>query len=666
MTTTNADGDDHTAFESLSTDDMLRVNLFCDGFERRWRQGVPSIPSFLDEMDAHKSSSYFAVLCLELIAIDIQHRYRLGHECSISFYTSLFRSVDEHDIARIYNDVVVSKAKIDDCGPLQIDQQIGDYVVKERIGTGGMGAVYRAEHRLMGRQVAIKILSGRTSNDSNSQRRFLREVRALAKLSHPNIIAAFDARIEGDLLYLVTEWGQGENLAQRVARSGPLENRLALELVLQAARGLHYAHTQGIVHRDVKPSNLLLDQQGVLKVLDLGLARLMLDNEEASSEALTQSMHLLGTVAYMAPEQARSPLSSNQRSDIYSLGCTLFFLLTGKPPYSGATNVDVLFSHARDPVPNRIDTCKTANMETARLLQSMLAKEPSLRPEDMREVEQRLERIVSSSDSALDVKRFGGSQLSQWKPWRRRWSRRTEFVTVLILTAIAISISLGIPKLAGVWSSIPFHSTERNDLVGINLNGKTSFGQIINFDVPVPNSALIEASFTAGAGDGPANLVTWTGDRILGLFIDQNNCWGVSFADGNHSYVSVSDEKAIVGKQQLIAARCEASTVRLYIDGRQVPSIAREYRMVATKKAFCFGGLPPGLLPLDVGTRFLSGKLHRLRVSTGNLPSAAMKPSDLLNRPGSTLALLQFSDVSGQYAVDESERKWLVRLNDIP
>ena len=663
MKSTNThSGDDRTAFDLLLPEEMLWVNQCCDKFEKTWRNGEPSLSSFLGELDRDKDQPSYVALCLELIAIDIQHRLRLGLDCSQDFYTLHFKNLGEHEVTRVYHQVVGNSPRIDDSGPLRIDQQLGDYVVKALIGSGGMGAVYRAEHGLMGRQVAIKVLSGRTAQDSNSRRRFLREVRALAKLSHSNIISAFDARIDGELLYLVTEWVHGENLAQRVSRTGPFDCREALKLVLQAARGLHYAHAQGVIHRDVKPSNLLLDQHGIVKVLDLGLSRLLLDNDESTPEALTQSMHLLGTVAYMSPEQARSPLDSDQRSDIYSLGCTLFFLLTGKAPFSGETNVDVLFSHARDPIPNLRESCNSANSHTEKLVQLMLAKEPSDRPANMLEVAQEIERILAHDDFSFAPKRSRVSKQRAEHSSASNWSLRTVLTTISIVIAVVALSWIGINMK---WANFGFQPLRPNANDGFHLNGVSDFGQILDFDVPVPNSALIEAAFTAGPGAGPANLVTWTGDRIFGLFIDQNNCWGVSFADSDKSYVSVSNEKAVVGKLQLIAARYEADATTLYIDGRRVATTPREYRMVSSSQKFCFGGLPTGLLPLDEGTRFLSGTLHRLRISSGILPKVAITATDLVKQP-STIALLQFSDLNGSQAVDESERKWRVQLSNVP
>lgn len=663
MTTTNADGDNHTTFDSLSPEEMVWVNQWCDKFEQEWREGEPTLAEFVRVISPSNSQPAFTALCLELIAIDMQNRQRLEFECSPEYYQTQFSELDQQEITRVIIEVAETVPS-EGSGPLRLNQRLGDYDVQELIGSGGMGAVYRAEHRLMRRQVAIKVLKGRSVYDTTLQRRFLREVRALAKLSHANIIAAFDARLEGELLYLVTEWIQGEDLAQRIARTGPLSCHAALGYILQGARGLEYAHSQGIIHRDVKPSNLLLDQHGTVKVLDLGLSRLLFDENESPSEALTQSMHLLGTVAYMSPEQSRSPLTSDRRSDVYSLGCTLYYLLTGKPPYSGSTALDVLFSHDRDPIPEVSNFNNSVDAETVSLLQSMLAKKPEDRPVSMEEVSERITRILDGLDSPIHDKPLR-SQLPLTKITVGKVSGIILFVLVLILL-----ISYGIPRMFPDEEAVPSTSTvienSINPSAGISMNGISSYGQIAGFDMPLPDSVLIEASYTAAQGFGPASLAIWTGDRILGLYIDQENRWGVSFADGDRSIIYTSDEVAIVGKQQLIAARYHSGKVALFIDGREVPTSRRPYKMIAHGTTFCFGGIPDGLLPLDYGTRFIAGKLHRLRVSTGELPSPSSSILELKNQPGSTIALLQFSKTEGKHAIDESDLNRRVELHDMP
>ncbi len=671
MTAVNADGDDETAFDLLSPEEMVWVNLWCDRYEQKWREGETQLADFLQLVNPRHTQSAFRALCLELIAIDSQKRHRLNYECSPDYYQAQFSELNQQDITQVVNEATMDDA-IEGIEPLTINQQLGDYGIKEHIASGGMGDVYRAEHRLMRRQVAIKLLSARSVNDVTLQRRFLREVRALAKLSHPNVISAFDARLEGELLYLVTEWIQGEDLSQRTARSGPLPCREALGYIRQAALGLQYAHSQGIIHRDVKPSNLLLDQHGTVKVLDLGLSRLLYDENENSSEAITQSMHLLGTVSYMSPEQARSPLSSDRRSDIYSLGCTLFYLLTGKPPFSGKTVVEIIYSHERDPIPNVPGAINSVDSETTRLLQSMLAKKPQDRPGSMEEVSQRLTQILDGTDSVtLSTPRDFPKSLAPSTP-RKQLARRKLTIgkilgTILFVLAFAIWAKYSNHKKFRDQEEVTPAVAQIDANSGISMNGASSYGQIADFDIPLPDSVLIEASYTANrATTGPANLVMWTGPRNFGLFIDPENRWGVSFSDQESSSLYTSDEVALVGKQQLIAARYDSGSIALFIDGHEVPTNRRRYAMVAREATFCFGGMPDGLFPLDEGTRFLAGRLHRLRVSTGYLPIPSSSIHELVNQPGSTIALIQFSETEGKYALDESNQKRDIELHEMP
>jgi serine/threonine protein kinase len=216
---------------------------------------------------------------------------------------------------------------------------VGDYTLVRKLGEGGMGMVFLAAQRSQERLVALKVLPPRVSRDPRSIRRFEREVRALARLSHPNIVASFGSDVVCGLRFLVLEYVDGIDLAALVKRDGPLPLPKALGYLYQAARGLAYAHKRGLIHRDIKPSNLLVDGAGRVKLLDLGIARFDEAIVEGSEEAvhLTRTGLLLGTVAYMAPEQAENAKLADVRSDIYSLGKTLQYLLTGR---SGFPRVD--------------------------------------------------------------------------------------------------------------------------------------------------------------------------------------------------------------------------------------------------------------------------------------------------------------------------------------
>ena len=212
---------------------------------------------------------------------------------------------------------------------------LGEYQIEEMIGAGGMGQVFRARHRTMDRLVAIKILPRSVSDNEHSVQRFYTEVRATARLMHPNIVTAFDAGChragETPVHYLVMELIEGELLSQRISQSGPMNAGEVIEILRQAASALEYAHLQGIVHRDIKPSNMMVTPKGTLKILDFGLAVLRghLDKKAA------KETHLVGTVEFMSPEQINAPDSVDHRSDLYSLGATIFYLLTGRPMFHG-------------------------------------------------------------------------------------------------------------------------------------------------------------------------------------------------------------------------------------------------------------------------------------------------------------------------------------------
>ncbi len=260
---------------------------------------------------------------------------------------------------------------------------IGEYVIEDELGVGGMGQVYLGRHKRMKRQVAIKFLHAKLAKDADSVRRFEREVEAVAKLSHPNIVTAFDAGQIHDDHYLVMEYVAGLDLGRLVQINGPLAINEVIDCAIQAAEGLAYAHTRGVVHRDIKPSNLLVDHYGMLKVLDLGLARF----ESAPGVAeLTKSMQLMGTVDFMSPEQAASSKTVDARADVYSLGITIYYLLTGDVPYKGETIVDRIVAHRTQLIPSLCAVRPEIPQSLDLLFQKMVAKKPDDRVATMSDV----------------------------------------------------------------------------------------------------------------------------------------------------------------------------------------------------------------------------------------------------------------------------------------
>ena len=305
--------------------------------------------------------------------------------------------------------------------PESIPSQIGDYRITGLIGSGGMGQVFAAEHVRMQRNVALKMLRGDRRSDEASVERFYDEVRAASRVMHPNIVTAFDAGEHEGIHYLVMEYVDGMTLTKLVAKNGPLSPGLAASIIRQAALGLLHAHRAGIVHRDVKPGNLIRAADGTIKVLDLGLAQIsnVLWSEDGRELGRVQdpdSRHkrkgrLIGTLAYMAPEQLENPDEADPRSDIYSLGAVLFFLLTGKPPFQGEY-LDQVYGHRHGEIPDLMQIRSDVDLGLANLLRRMMAKRLSERYASFDEVVEDLGAYAEESHSPTWLAEFVNRQSS--------------------------------------------------------------------------------------------------------------------------------------------------------------------------------------------------------------------------------------------------------------
>ncbi len=314
-------------------------------------------------------------------------------------------------------------------GELELPLSFGTYVLRDKLGAGGMSGVYRARHRLMERDVAIKFLESTRESDSEERKRFLKEIRATSRLDHPGAVASLDADFWGDRPFLVMELVQGENLHQHVLAHGPMSEEEALRTVRAIAETMAYAHAEGILHRDLKPSNIMRTPGGATKLLDLGLARLADPADARGRSTLTASGGFAGTPDFASPEQAWNPDAVEARSDVYSLGCTLFFLLTGEPPFRTPSAWLTLIAHRDAPRSDPVALRPDLTPETARLVREMMSADLDDRPASMAEC---LRRI----DALSDRRNLGQSPGRRPARTSERWAWGVATATLLLGAAI--------------------------------------------------------------------------------------------------------------------------------------------------------------------------------------------------------------------------------------
>jgi serine/threonine protein kinase len=289
--------------------------------------------------------------------------------------------------------------------PSEAIQSIGDYQLIAKIGQGGMGTVYRAVHRHLGRVVALKIVNPQRTFDADALTRFRREVRAVGRLDHPGVVRATDAGEVRGVHYLVMDYVDGMDMGSMIRQAGPLPTSQACEVIRQIAGALQYVHSQGLVHRDIKPSNIILAREGTVKLLDLGLARLQ--DDTCTGDAATQTGQVMGTPDFMAPEQAAGGDNVDARADIYGLGCTFYALLAGHGPFGDAghaTPGSKAIAHMQEAVPSIRTVRSEVSEQVAAVLERMLAKSPNDRFQEAKDVAQALEPMTADADlSGLPV-----------------------------------------------------------------------------------------------------------------------------------------------------------------------------------------------------------------------------------------------------------------------
>jgi S1-C subfamily serine protease/tRNA A-37 threonylcarbamoyl transferase component Bud32 len=373
------------------------------------------------------------------------------------------------------------------------------YRIVELLGAGGMGAVYKAEHRIMDRTVALKVVSHSLTDNPAMVERFRREVKAAARLTHPNIVTAYDADQAGDTHFLVMEYVEGISLARLVTERGRLPVAEACEYARQVALGLQHANERGMVHRDIKPQNLMRTPGGQIKILDFGLARFAMEAPPAGAllaadpaapptGSLTQTGSVVGTPDYIAPEQVRDAHTADIRADLYSLGCTLYDLLAGQAPFPEGTAVQKLAAHMdRTPRP-LTELRQDLPPGLVAVVERLLAKDPAQRYQTPAEVAQALEPFATSANRAPTGRRSRGLLAASR---RRRW----------LLTGAAL-------VLVALIAVIPATLSQRAERTFKMVGGTTE-------DLPAPSAPEPVHSYTIVRSPVPIRTVVNPNEQVL-------------------------------------------------------------------------------------------------------------------------------------------------------
>jgi serine/threonine-protein kinase len=410
----------------------------CDRFEAAWRAGQR--PCIEDHLAAVPEAERPPLL-RELLLLEVDYRHLAGDHPQADEFLDRFPALDRSWLESVFSKSAPAPTHLDPerLGGAPPSRRLGKFRLLEQLGQGGCGTVWRAVDTELDRIVAVKIPAAALLTSPLVWSRFRREARAAARLSHPNVVMLFDIDQVGDTPLLVMEYVEGTDLARLVEQSGSLPVAQACDYIRQAALGLQHAHECGLVHRDVKPANLLLTTRGsVVKVLDLGLARLPRRSEGADSSP-TQPGCVMGTPDFIAPEQARDSRSADARADVYGLGCTLYYLLAGQVPFPGGSASEKMLRHLTEE-PSPLEQLQPA---VSPALTAVVRKAMARRPVDRYQTAAELIAALTAipgGDSAPAVR----STVTVLLPGRRR--RRAAFV---LLAGLA---GLGLLLLSRPWN----------------------------------------------------------------------------------------------------------------------------------------------------------------------------------------------------------------------
>ncbi len=430
-----------------------RADQECDRFEAAWKAGTR--PRLEDHLAAVPEVDRPGLL-RELLMLEIDYRCLAGEHPGADEYLARFPSLDRAWLLSVLSRSTTPAARVDPsaaAGPA-VSDRLGKFLLLAQIGKGGCGTVWRAHDTELDRIVAVKVPDPGLMTSPMMRQRFCREARAAARLCHPNVVTLFDVVQVGATPLLVMEYVEGTDLQRLVEQSGPLSVGQACEWIRQASLGLQHAHERGLIHRDVKPSNLLhCTPESVIKVADLGLVRMLRGPDEVDT-GLTEPGCVMGTADFMAPEQARDSRHADARSDIYSLGCTLYYLLTARVPFPGGSVTEKMLRHLSEVPPPLEELQPAVPPALAAVVRKMMAKRPQERHQSAADLLVALggggrpAQLAQASPRAAATRAPKAPAATAILPPPRRMSRRRLFVLLVSLLAV-----LGLVLLLRPWPS---------------------------------------------------------------------------------------------------------------------------------------------------------------------------------------------------------------------
>jgi serine/threonine protein kinase len=675
-------------FADLPEDQLLRINALCNRFEAAWRA---ERRIRIEEVLKDSSPKDLPAATRELVQLEVDYRRRAGETPTLAEYQTRFPTLDPRWLKSLVADQpAVSEERV---ATQQVSsdkrstavRQLGDYRLLERLGGGGMGTVYKAVHERMGRTVALKVLRPELQRDPKLMQRFDREVKTAASLIHPNIVTAFDAREYKGVRFLITELVDGIDLDRLVRKKGVCTVDMAIDIIRQAAQGLQYAHQRGVIHRDIKPANLLLDRTGVVKVLDMGLARLETPDEK--DEGLTESGLVMGTAAYMAPEQARNTRRADARSDIYSLGCTLYFLLNGRAVYSGETVIDTIMAHTSEPIPCLGRDRSDIPPALERVFVRMVAKNPEERFQSADELLTALEELTEgnppdphepSLQALFTTVAAVDSSPRRSRPPQSRKTTATVITAIVVVVGMALVVMLGPPAPAPnpqpdpgpseppVTAGGSGTSAEPRELTivpddraadrmnstgstpaGLRFNGVNSF-VVIRDLLPERGASYTLEAVARVRQFRTSNVISWLGPDWMAMYLDNSGRWGLARRWNSSSVLVAATRPSAINETTHVAGVFDGETLTLFVNGEKVELAPVAFSLSDATGGLFVGGVERDRLPPDQSDRFFDGSIESIRISRGVRYRRSFAVSLPLTVDDQTLALLPLNPSTDQ------------------